>query len=284
MGKMNEQWNLHFKIEQNVPESPNRIGYAALQQAIEVGQRGRVKRAVSTLVALDVLQWEGVRRGRAVAQGSRSLQAAIDAGLSPMPDREIELYPLLAGALDEFITRWHSDRNDPIDTSGGNSSVDDGVTTYNTSSLRALDQNISSVHTRPDMTVIVDLEYPNLGSWNEVHAIEVKPYWAVDRAALFEAAAQSALRRCTFSWLLVWVPKSLTGHFTAPQIEQIKAAENALDAIKTEASQLGIGLIIARSLEIDATLDSEIDPRRLALEPKAANDLFASLGRSDSVQ
>ncbi len=84
----------------------------------------------------------------------------------------------------------------------GLTSSGDGVTTYCTSSLRLTDSHGSSTLTPFDLIVIVDLQYPNLGSWHEAHAVEVKPYGSVTRVALFKAADQAALRRCTFSWLL----------------------------------------------------------------------------------
>ena len=205
MSQPDLEWHLHFAIERAVPEPPGRIGYAQLESAVHVGQRGRVKRAVSTLVALEVLQWDGVRQGRAVSQGPKSLKDLVAAGVQPMPDREIETYPLLAGPLDAFVTDWHVNRGDPIDGSSAARSATDGVTTYCTSSLRA-GTSPAATFTRPDLTVIVDLEFEFFGSWNEVHAVEVKPYWAVTRSALFEAAAQAALRRCSFSWLLIWLP------------------------------------------------------------------------------
>lgn len=274
-------WGLHFAIERQVPQAPQRIGYAALQQAVQVGQRNRVKRAVSTLVALDVLQWEGTQRGRAVAQGSRKLQEALDAGLIPMPEREIQTYPLLTGPLDDFITGWHVKREDPLDTSGGATSFDDGVRTYCTSALRAAGRNQSTAHTRPDLTVVVDLQYEYLGSWNEVHAVEVKPYWAVTRAALFEAAAQAALRRCTFSWLLAWVPEPDTGHFTAPQTALIEAARRALPELAREADSLGLGLLVASNLDDRTQLECRVEPHRQAMDPRVADQLFKSLHRRD---
>ena len=282
MGDSPQDWKLHFAIENEVPPPPERIGYAQLQRAVEVGQRGRVKRAVSTLVALNVLQWQGQQRGRAVAQGSRTLTQALDDGLQPMPEREIQTYPLLAGALDDFVTDWHQRRGDPIDTADGPTGAGDGVTTYCTSSLRVMGSDRSSAHTRPDLTVIVDLEYPNLGSWNEIHAVEVKPYWSLTRAALFEAAAQAALRRCTFSWLLMWVPDPDSGHFTAPQSEMIRSAERTLPGLAVESNALGLGLLLAKGLGDSAILECLSEPHRQAMEPRAADQLFSSLPRSDS--
>lgn len=283
MGQARNDWMLHFNIESQVPPAPDRIGYAALQQAVAVGQRGRVKRAVSTLVGLQVLQWQGLRQGRAVARGPRTLTEVLDAGLIPMPDREIETYPLLTGPLDAFITEWHRQRDDPIDTSGGATSFDDGVWTYVTSSLRAQGQG-SATHTRPDLTVVVDLEFDHFGSWNDVHAVEVKPYWAVNRSALFEAAAQAALRRCSFSWLLVWMPEEDPEHFRPEHLALIRQAKEAIPDLVAEADSLGLGLLVARSLSEEASLQDLAQPRRQPMEPRAADALFRSLGRSDSAR
>lgn len=283
MSEVSNNWVLHRRIEQQVPQPPERIGYAALQHAVDVGQRGRVKRAVSTLVGLDVLRWEGMRQGRAVAQGPRTLDEVLDAGLMPMPEREIQTYPLLLGPLDDFITRWHLGRGDPIDASGGLTSVDDGVTPYVTSSLRAIGHQGTATHTRPDLTVVVDLEFEHFGSWNDIHAVEVKPYWAVNRGALFEAAAQAALRRCTFSWLLAWIPDPDTGHFRAEERAMIKDANAALDPLRVEAAEFGLGVLVARSLSEDSELEGKPEPRRQAIDPHAADELFRSLQRRDSL-
>lgn len=283
MGDTQDGWRLHHDIEHAVPQAPGRIGYAALQHAIDRRQRGRVKRAVSTLVGLEVLVWAGQRQGRAVAQGPRTLDEVLAAGLTPMPDREIQTYPLLLAPVDEAITNWHRDRGDRIDESGRDSASGDGVTPYVTSATRVVRTGEPATHTRPDLTVIVDLHYPHFGAWNEVHAIEVKPYWAVDRSALFEAAAQAALERCTFSWLLVWIPSPGTGHFTRPQVRLIAAAEQALQALQREAGNLGLGLLVARDLDEAATLKTLVGPRRQAMEPSAADELFRVLGRTDGI-
>ena len=281
MSETVEPWKFHREIEGAVPDPPERIGYAELQKKVDVGQRGRVKRAVSTLVGLEVLQWSGQRNGRAVSQGSRSLDQAIEAGLIPMPDREIQTYPLLTASLDAFITKWHADRLDPIDSSAGATTEEDGVVVYPTSATRVRRQGEPATHTRPDLTVLVDLHFESLGDWNEVHAVEVKPYWAVDRSALFEAAAQAALGRCTFSWLLVWIPNESSGHFTSPQIQLIQSARNALEALQKEAIDLGLGLLVANELLDHGELKELAQPRRQSMEPIAANELFKSLGRTD---
>jgi len=279
MSETVEPWKFHREIESAVPDSPERIGYAELQKKVDVGQRGRVKRAVSTLVGLDVLQWSGQRNGRAFSQGSRSLDQAIEAGLIPMPDREIQTYALLTASLDAYITQWHMDREDPIDSGPEATDLEDGVVVYTTSATRVKRDGDPAIHTRPDLTVIVDLHFESLGDWTEIHAVEVKPYWAVNRSALFETAAQAALGRCTFSWLLVWIPDEYSGHFTDPQIQLIQSARDSLSSLKKEAIDLGLGLLVAKELLEHSELSNLAQPRRQSMEPAAANELFKSLGR-----
>lgn len=279
MGNLETSWELHRRIAGAVPVQPDRIGYAALQDALGVGQRGRVKRAVSTLVGLDVLRWSGMRSGRAVTQGPADLDELLAAGLVPMPEREIQTYPLLAAPLDDFLTQWHEARKDPIDDLHGPEL--DGITVYNTSATRPTRSSEGGAHTRPDLTGVVDLHFDHLGEWNEIHAVEVKPYWAVDRAALFEAAAQASLGRCTFSWLLVWVPDPESGHFTGPQQSLIRDACRVLPALEREAADLGLGLLVATDLSESAPLEEKVAPQRRALDPRRANELFRALGRTD---
>jgi len=198
-----------------------------------------------------------------------------------MPDREIATYQFLAPALDAYITEWHIAREDPIDSRGEPDSGEDGVTTYVTSATR-IAAHASSAHTRPDLTVIVDLDFPHLGPWNEVHAVEVKPYWAVNRASLYEAAAQAAWRQCTFSWLLVWIPESGMEHFRPAELAQIEQAGKVLESLTREAEQIGIGLLLASYLDEGQTLTRLADPIRQAMEPWAAEGLFTALRRTDS--
>lgn len=269
-----ETFKLHFQIADQVPESPDRIGIAALQGVIGTSQRGRIKRAVNTLVALDVLTWAGQRRGRAVCQGPMDLQRVVDDGLMPMPDREIATYPLLVSAVDEFLTLWHRERNDPVQDNGTD---DDGVQVYITASKSSGRKGANAAYTRPDLTAVVDLAFPTLGPWVEVHAIEVKPYWGIDRASLFETAAQAALRRCTFSWLLAWIPDPTSGHFSSASQDKIYRAHESINALADEANDLGVGFIVTRDLGEDAFLRKTVEPRRQVLDPKALDQTMNTL-------
>ena len=261
-----DAFRLHFDIAAQVPSAPERIGIAALEGRIGTSQRGRIKRAVNTLVALDVLTWAGQRRGRAVTQGPLDLQQVVADGLMPMPDREIATYPLLVSAVDDFLQRWHRERNDPVQYNGPD---DDGIEVYITASKSSGRVGAGASYTRPDLTAIVNLEYSTLGSWSEVHAIEVKPYWGIDRASLFETVAQSALRRCTFSWLLAWIPDPDSAHFSRSSQDKIFRAFEAIDALAQEADELGVGFIVTRELGEDAFLTSRTTPRRQVIDPHA---------------
>lgn len=276
MGEIEETFRIHFDIEGRVPESPDRIGFAALEQALSVGQRGRVKRAVNTLVALDVLQWAGQRRGRAVTQGPQALAEVLAGGLIPMPDREITTYPLLVAAVDDFITDWHRENEHPVSSrDDGN----DGVNVFITASKSTGRKGAAAAHTRPDLTVVVDMHLEHLGPWVEVHSIEVKPFWGVDRAALFEAAAQAALRRCTYSWLLAWVPDPSSEHFSNESREMIARAQESIPQLKSEAQDLGLGFILTDELGEDAPLQSDVSPRRQVMDPQGVDELLRSLNR-----
>jgi hypothetical protein len=276
--EIKDPWKHYRDVYQAVPEK-NRIGYAELQKRLRWGHRGRVKRAVSTLVGLEVLAWEGMRNGRAVSRGSRELDDALAAGLHPMPDREIATYPLLLAPVDDLITRWHTERGDPIDDRSEETG-NDGVTVYPTWAIPA---GVGS-YTRPDLTAIVDLEFSHINSWQEVHAIEVKPYWSINRSALFEAIAQSSLQRCTFSWLIAWVPDPDSGHFTHAQKAQIHEAWAKVQThdgdggpLVAEAEKFGIGLGWIRDLGEDGFIHGVVEPKRMTIDPLAVNELFRYL-------
>lgn len=276
MGEIPKQFEFHRQVASAVPEAPERIGFAELQKRIESGQRGRVKRATTTLVALDVLAWSGSRKGRAVSQGPRELEDVLRDGLNPMPDREISTYPLLVSPVDDFIAGWHIDNGDKLDTSSA-ASDSDGVTVHITAAKATGDDSEHSGYTRPDITVVADLSFDTLGSWHEIHAIEVKPYWAVNRAALFETAAQAALRRCSYSWLLVWIPDETSEHFSPANRALIAKAAKDVDFLKREAESLGLGLLVARELNEDAELEKRVDAERKVMDPSAIDALLKRL-------
>jgi hypothetical protein len=271
----------HRLVWSEVPQAPERIGYAALADRVGWRQRERVKRAVNTLVGLQVLMWAGTRKGRAVCRGPRTLDDVLAEGVMPAPDRELAIYPLLMASLDSMITEWHLRRGDTIDDRWDQDG-DDGVTAYNTSSMRIG----SGAHTRPDITIVVDLSLRSMQRWADVHAVEVKPYWSIDRSALFEAAAQAALRRCSFSWLVVWIPHEDHSHFSAKQRDQLAKAQALMSSgsdtpgLPQEAAELGLGLALARDLSDDSELRVLVDPVRRVMEPRLVDELLVALGRS----
>lgn len=268
----------HFELYEHVPVAPGRIGYAELQQSLGWGSRNRVKRTVSTLVGLDVLAWQGMRSGRAVSRGDRSLREALESGAQPLPEREHTMYPLLMAPIDEFITSWHAHRGDPVTTSYAGDETD-GVTVYKSWGA-ALGPG---TYTRPDLTVVVDFDYPHLGPWTVIHSIEVKPYWSIGRGALYEAIAQSALQRCTFSWVLAWLPSEASGHFTTQQRTQIESARSLFGnqqqpgALAVEAAKFGIGLAVVADLQEDTLVQEIQAPEARILDPLATDESLSVL-------
>jgi hypothetical protein len=253
-----------------------------LMKALQWKQPGRYKRVRNTLIGLQVVQFHGRGGSARLALGKRALDDALAQQADVHVGREVDLYPLLVDPIDRLITQWY-----PPELGRRFSALDsaDGVTPYITASARA--GQPTGAHTRPDITVIVDMQFPSLGPWNDVHAIEVKPYWSVERDGLFEAAAQAALRRCTHSWLVAYLPDP-----KAPGLDRAHAAlakraraqigaVNAPGPLSLEANSIGIGVAVATSLAEDTSLETITSPARQVMEPDRANDLFASLGRAD---
>jgi hypothetical protein len=280
---MTDSLNTHRLVAGLVPDHPEAIGLVELGKRLGWRQRGRVKRAVVTLVAYDVLQWSN---SRSVTQGPASLDEVAAAGGVPLPDREMATYPLLTDPIDRMVSESVIANGLSIDDRTANDGSD-GVVPYITASLRAG----SGAHTRPDITVVVDLALPHAGRWRDVHAVEVKPYWAVDRSALFEAAAQAALGRCSHSWLVVWIPDADSPSIPAQLHSRVVEAHHVLGVelagrrrrtmqgrtLRKEAEELGIGLALARELNPDSSLELLVAPRRRAMDPLAADDLFSKL-------
>lgn len=270
----------HIKVYREVPEPPERIGYAELQKRLDWGQRNRVKRAVSTLVGLNVLAWQGMRDGRAVARGNLTIEEAIADGLQPWPEREHAIYPLLMAPVDEFLVGWHRARKDPLDASRD----EDGVSVHKTSSL----PGGTGQYTRPDLTAIAEMDYSSLGNWIDVHAIEVKAYWSLNRSALFEAIAQASLQRCSYSWLIAWIPPVDSNHLTPMQRQQVTQAaaltgtSSDWGPLAEEASRFGIGLGRVIDLSDGSAIDGIVDPVRRVMDPQAANAMLVAITRQEA--
>jgi len=280
---MSADWmKSHRELYEVVPEAPDRIGYAELQKRLDWGHRNRVKRAVSTLVGLEVLAWQGARDGRAVARGALTLDQAIADGLQPWPDREHAMYPLLLAPVDEFLVDWHQQRNDPLTATHD----EDGVNVHRTSAL----PGGSGQYTRPDLTAIAQMQYSSLGSWYEVHAIEVKAYWSLSRSSLFEAIAQASLQRCTFSWLIAWIPSVDQPHLTglhksqALQAGELIGTSTKKGPLALEAEKFGIGLAKAADLAPDRRIERIVSPQRRVMDPDAANRMLDAIQRRNAGQ
>lgn len=64
----------------------------------------------------------------------------------------------------------------------------------------------------------------------------------------------------------------------------IRRATDVPRGMAAEVENLGLGLLQAHSLAEDEALTKLVDPHRQVIEPRAADDLFQSLGRRDSAQ
>jgi hypothetical protein len=261
------------------PDAP--LGSAALMRQLRWKQPGRFKRVRNTLIGLQVVRFEGRGGSARLALGPQDLDTALGQGLDVHVGREIDLYPLLVNPIDDLISQQYTRAKAPIAVT----EECDGVTPYITASKRAGIH--TGAYTRPDVTVIVDLAYAHLGPWNDVHAVEVKPYWAVGRDGLFEAAAQAALRRCTHSWLIAYIPDPKAPGLDRAQRQLAKSAQTLIGAAATpgsltqEAASIGIGVAVATHLREDSPLELIHEPTRLAMDPDRADELFASLNRLD---
>ncbi len=101
-------------------------------------------------MALEVLAWAGIRKGRAVTQGPRDLDEVLETGVLPMPDRETATYPLLTAAVDEFITQWHGSDKKHMEVRPRI----EGVSVHITASTSTGRTGAAGTHTRPDLTAV----------------------------------------------------------------------------------------------------------------------------------
>lgn len=243
-------------------------------------QPGRFRRVRNTLIGFEVVRFQGRGGSARLALGERDLDEALAAGVGMHVGREIDLYPLLLDPIDRLVTGYYPKVLQALITDADGT---DGVEPYVTSAKRTGAQ--TGAFTRPDVTVVVDLTFPSLGPWNDVHAVEVKPYWSVARDGLFEAAAQAALRRCTHSWLVAHIPPVTAPGLDRAQRAAITQARSLIGTpaqpgtLSLEAGSIGVGIAVATGLAEDATLEQVVSPARQVMDPERADELFASLDR-----
>lgn len=254
------------------------IGSVAFRRHLQIKQEGRFRRVRNDLIGMSVVRFQGGRgASRSLVLGEKSFDEVLADGLEVRPGREIGLYPLLMDPIDELITEFHRDCEHKFLVTDES----DGVTPYFTYARGVKGEKGS--FTRPDITVIADLYVEALGAWADVHAIEVKPYWSLGRDSLFEAAAQASLQRCSFAWLIAYIPGPGASGLSASDGEQRKIAQDLLlgtePGLLREAKRIGIGIAVAEDLREGSRLVPLAAPRRQAMDPKSAGLLFESLSR-----
>jgi len=240
------------------------LGNEQLRSELGWGQRGRFDRVRDSLIASGLVQRiAGGRGGRLVItiESLDEIPNDIEIGVG----RERSLYFALGGHVRSIVLDFHGIEEDE----------DDLIEIFNTSEQGRRDTG--GRYTRADLTAIVRRQVDDLYDWRDVHALEVKPYWSVGREALYEAAAQAALHRCSFSWLLLYLPDESVSLSKTERdmIHQVRQA--ALPAIRREAAEIGIGLAISPNLSPDTHPSVEVVPRRQILDPDQLTFLLRSV-------
>jgi hypothetical protein len=252
------------------------IGSVTLMHRLGMKQPGRFRRVRNSLIGMNVVRFQGGRgASRSLVLGDVDFEEALEQGFDVRPGREIALYPLLMDPIDQLVTDFHINAGHDLVTSEER----DGVTPYNTSARAA--KYGEGAFTRPDVTVVADLKLDSGFMWTDIHAVEVKPYWSVGRDGLFEAAAQAALQRSSFAWLVAYIPSLDSPGLSRVERAQCETAYNQLTsdegALFREARAVGIGVAVARELGGNSPLELVTPPRRLAMDPHAVGQLFESL-------
>lgn len=229
------------------------LGNDQLRAQLGWAQRGRFDRVRDSLIAAGLVQRiAGGRGGRLVItiDSLEDIPEDVEVGVG----RERSLYFSLGAHVRSMVLNFHALEDE-----------DDLIEIFNTSEQGR--RNTGGQFTRADLTAIVRRDVAGLFDWREVHAIEVKPYWSVGREALYEAAAQAALHRCTFSWLMLYLPNDSV----ALQSDERKIVQQVIDGslprILDEARDIGIGLSVTTSLAATSEPSVMVAPRRQVLDP-----------------
>lgn len=249
-------------LEALLTSSP--LGNEQLRTQLGWGQRGRFDRIRDSLIAAGLVQRiSGGRGGRLIIKIGSLDEIPNDIEISV--GRERSLYFALGGHVRSMVLDFHGIEQDE----------DDLIEIFNTSEQGRRDTG--GRYTRADLTAIVRRQVEDLYDWRDVHAIEVKPYWSVGREALYEAAAQAALHRCSFSWLLLYLPDQSVSlrQEERDSIEQVRGT--ALAAIRREAEEIGIGLAVSPNLGVDTHPNVLVVPRRQVLDPDQLTFLLRSV-------
>lgn len=238
----------------------------ALRATLAWSQTERFTRVRDSLVALGVIRRLPSGRGGRLRLVTTDLAPLYDALLEPAPGRERALYGALIGPIYGLVEGTYGTELAPDE---------DRVAVYRTAEHGARTSTGRSVHA--DLTILVDLVFPNVGPWRDVHAVHVAPYWTVSRQGLYDAATQAAMQRCTHSWLVLYLPdrSAVSGADAQAQVDLVR---ELLPDLTVEAQQLGLGLAYARTTRDSEVLDVLAVPRRQVLNPIELDRFLVSLG------
>lgn len=247
------------------------VGNQALRERLEWKQTGRFARVRDSLIAAGLVRRiGGGRGGRLVLVTHLEWDGIVGVGT------ERALYHSLGRQVRDFLLR---------DVLKNEDDDDESIELFRTADQGA--RHTGGRFTRADLTAIVTSEYPAIGQWRDVHAFEVKGYWDIGRDALYTAAAQAAMQRCSHSWLLAYIPDEsvpMGDH----QLDQVNRVIELLPGLREEADRVGVGLAVATSTAPTAAIRIESDdqawwagvrPRRQVMDP---HQLATLLGWLDS--
>jgi hypothetical protein len=117
--------------------------------------------------------------------------------------------------------------------------------------------------TRPDVVVIGVRIFPHLpGKYFDLFSFEVKPSWAVNVTAIYEALAHRRAATHAFAW------------FHVPEARASELAD-ALDAIASEAKRFGVGVIVAARPDDYESWDVVVEATRVEPDPEGMNDFIS---------
>lgn len=117
--------------------------------------------------------------------------------------------------------------------------------------------------TRPDIVVAALRMFPFLpGKFLDLITFEIKPAWAIDVTAVYEALAHRRAATQAFVWL------------HCPN-EQLDSQQYNLDRIQEEAERHGIGMIVGAIPGDYSTWELRVDATRSEPDPQYLNEFLA---------
>lgn len=122
-------------------------------------------------------------------------------------------------------------------------------------------RSTGGVWTRPDVVIAALRVFPYLpGKYFDLITFEIKPSWAINVTAVYEALAHR--RAATQSYVL---------------LHCIKPEENTelLERIREEAERHGIGMIVASDVKDYETWNTMSEPKRVDPDPELLNEFVA---------